>query len=105
MTEEKRVQELHRRMAERKRKKESLRTAAAGVCSLLLFAGLFTLIGSTGLTHQGSTAGLYSGATLLFESTGGYVLAAILAFMAGVFVTALLMRRQGKQRKEGENKG
>ena len=102
MTEEKRVQELHRRMAERKRKKANARTAAAGVCSLLLFAGLFALIGSTGLMHQGSTAGLYSGATLLFESAGGYVLAALLAFMAGVLVTVLIMRRQGKEQKEGE---
>ena len=90
MTKEERIYKLHKKMAERKRKKEDFRTAVYGVCSLFLFAGLLILTGSTGLTHQGTTAGLYSGATLLFQNTGGYVLTALIAFMAGVVVTIML---------------
>lgn len=58
MTDEERVQELHKRMESRKRKKENIRTGALGGSCLALFAGLLTLIGSTGLAHQGTTAGL-----------------------------------------------
>ena len=97
MTKEERVQELHNKMDLRRRMKERVRTWAAGVCSLALFAGLLVMIGSTGLSHQGMTAGLYSGATLLFESAGGYVLTALIAFMAGVVITVLLKTPHGSK--------
>lgn len=90
MTKEERVLKLHEKMTVRKQKKENARTWAAGAGSLALFACLIALIGSSGPAHLGATAGLYSGATLLFEGTGGYVLAAFVAFMAGVVITVLL---------------
>ena len=100
MTDEERIQELHRKMAARKRLKENIRTLASGVSSLILFTGLLVLIGSTGLTHRGATAGLYSGATLLFESAGSYVLTALIAFMAGVVITVILKTVSGNNTGE-----
>ena len=35
---------------------------------------------------------------MLFKNAGGYILAAIIAFMAGVLITALLIKK--KNRKE-----
>ena len=96
MTYEERVRELHRRMAARQRRKENLRTWAMGASSLILFTCLLTLVGSTGLIHRGATAGLYTGAILLFESAGSYVLTALAAFTAGVVSTVILKRHQGK---------
>lgn len=97
MTKEERVLKLHEKMAVRKQKKENARTWAAGAGSLALFACLIALIGSSGPAHLGATAGLYSGATLLFEGTGGYVLAALIAFMAGVVITIVLKMRHGNR--------
>lgn len=73
MTKEERVLKLHEKMAVRKQKKENARTWAAGAGSLALLACLIALIGSSGPAHLGATAGLYSGATLLFEGAGDYV--------------------------------
>ena len=35
---------------------------------------------------------------MLFENAGGYVMTAVLAFMAGVIITVVLMRRRAKQK-------
>jgi hypothetical protein len=104
MTKEERIEELHRKMSARKRQKENLRTAAMGTGSLVLCVCLVLLIGSTGFMHTGTTAGLYSGATLLFGNAGGYVLTAIAAFMAGVVITVLMRNKQNKQKTGGESK-
>ncbi len=100
MTKEERLIRLHRKMEARTRKKENIRTWAAGVSSLALFAALVVIIGSTGPAHQGTTAGLYSGATLLFEGAGGYVLTALIAFMAGVLITVMLKALHGNKTKD-----
>lgn len=60
-----------------------------------------------GAAHTGGAAGVYSGASMLFESAGAYVLVALLAFMAGVAITVVLKRQQRKEskdRKTDENK-
>ena len=85
----------------RKRKKEKLRTWALGAASLFLFACLYVLMGSRELMHRGATAGLYTGAALLFEDAGGYVLTALAAFMAGVVITVILIRRRKGREREG----
>ena len=36
------------------------------------------------------------GSSLLSESAGGYVLAAVLAFFAGVIITVLIVRKRNK---------
>ena len=66
----------------------------------LLALCLLLVIGAAGAVHPGGTAGLYSGATMLFENAGGYVLVAVLAFMAGVVITAVLLRRRFKRQDD-----
>ncbi len=70
-----------------------------GAGSAILTAVIILLIGSTGFIHTGATAGLYSGATLLFGNAGGYVLTAIVAFMVGVIITVILKKSQGGRRE------
>ena len=45
---------------------------------------------------------IFSGATMLFGEAGGYVLAAVAAFMAGVIVTVLIIRKRKRDRQKEE---
>ena len=97
MTAEELVAALHGRMETRRRRKERRTTAwlTAGCLGLALCLGTMVFGGAA---HPGGTAGVYSGATMLFENAGGYVMTAVLAFMAGVIITVVLMRRRAKQK-------
>lgn len=46
------------------------------------------------------TVGPYSGATMLFENAGGYMLLAVAAFMTGVVVTAALIKKRNRTETE-----
>ena len=96
-TNEERIQALHARADVLQRTRERRKTEAIGAsCVVLAFCLLFTVFGSGGM-HPGGVAGMYSGATMLFEGAGPYVLIAVLAFMAGVIVTAVLIRNRKKK--------
>ena len=101
-TAEERLASLHTRMANRRQRKWRQTTnrlyALCAALALCLTALVFD-----GAAHPGGTAGVYTGAAMLFEGAGAYVLTAVVAFMAGVAVTALLKRKQNKQRTEEEN--
>jgi len=58
---------------------------------------LFLVVFNAGVSHLGGAAGMYSGATMLFEGVGGYVLAAVIAFMAGVVVTVTIIRKRDRK--------
>ncbi len=84
---------VHARAATLRRK----RIASAGAASGALMVALAALIGRLGgLTHRPAAEG-YAGASMLSEDAGGYVLAAVLAFMLGVVVTVACV--QGRKRK------
>ena len=100
MTAEERVSSLHQRMAVMRRKREQRKTRALGAGCVGLGACLTALIFSG--SHTGGTAGTYTGAAMLFEDAGGYVLAAVPAFMLGVIITVLCIRYRKK--REQENK-
>ena len=90
------VSSLHRKMLRRRRNREKRLTSAIGaVCGLLTLCLAALVFG--GGTHSVGTAGVYSGATMLFEDAGGYVLTALAAFMAGVIVTVILLRRRKQE--------
>lgn len=55
-------------------------------------------------SQPGGTAGIYSGATMLFANAGGYVLVAIGAFMVGVIITVVLRNKRNKQKREEKSK-
>ena len=101
-TAEERVAALHDRMRARFRKRERRRTTAIGTACAGLAACLLLVMMEQG-SHGGATAGLYSGATMLFEDAGGYVLTALAAFMIGVIITVIIRNRLKKKPKDREN--
>ena len=104
-TPEERVLAVRARMDALRRARERLKTGILGMGSALLALCLLLVIGAAGAVHPGGTAGLYSGAIMLFENAGGYVLVAVLAFMAGVVITAALLRKRYKEQDGKECEG
>ena len=97
MMNEERIQALHARVRALRRVRERRKTGAMGAASAALTGCLLFLVFGGGGTHPGGAAGLYSGATMLFEGAGPYVLIAVAAFMAGVVVTVVLIRSRRKE--------
>ena len=99
MTNEERIQALHVRMAALQRQQERRKTGAIGASSVVLTVCLLFMVFSGGM-HPGGAAGLYSGATMLFEGAGPYVLIAVVAFMAGVIVTVAIIKNRKKENSQ-----
>ena len=90
-TTEERITALHQKMQEQKQARERRKTALLGAgCGALAICLLLLTVFSGGSRSTG-TAGIYSGATILFENAGGYVLAAVAAFMLGVVGTSVVI--------------
>ena len=102
-TNQERLVLLHRRAGElQKRKERSVIRAWCGaslLCSVCLIA-LAAVLGGRG--HGIAQDGTSAASSLLSESTGGYVLAAVLAFITGVVITAAIMTKK-KNKKKNEN--
>ena len=99
-TQEERVSDLHLRMAERNRTRERRKTGLMNAASAVLTVCLLLIIGERSFAHHGGTAGMYSGAMMLFENAGAYVLVALLAFMIGAAVAVVCIHRQRKEKRE-----
>ena len=97
MTDGERLDALHTKMADRRRKKERRMTFAAGAGCAVSAAGLGFLI-IDGTAHTSGTAGTYSGAAMLFDGSGIYVLIAVIAFSLGAALTVLLIRSRAGSR-------
>ena len=96
---EERLALMHQRaqMLERKRNRAILLVSGgSGTVLALCLLGLMRLFTAP---LAGDAKGLFTGSSLLSESAGGYVLAAVLAFMAGVGVTALCLKRRRQPRQ------
>ena len=96
-TNEERIQALHARVTALQHQRERRKTCAIGAASAVLTACLLFMVFGGEEMHPGGAVGLYSGATMLFEGAGPYVLIAIVAFMAGVIVTVALIRSRRKE--------
>ena len=95
MKTDERIRSLHMRMDALRRARQKRKTGAIGIICVVLTAFLFFLIfGKDG--HLGSTASLYSGSAMLFGKSGIYVLIAIIAFMLGVIITVVIIRKRRK---------
>ena len=94
------VASLHERMAARERARAHRRVQALRAAAVAVAACLLLVIYGGGVARQGGTAGLYSGATMIFENAGAYVLVALLAFMTGAAVSVACIHKQRKERKE-----
>ena len=92
MTKEEKIRSLHERMDVYSRKLDRQKTTLFGAASAVLAISLIVIIFVGGGTLIGEAGSMYSGATMLFENAGGYVLLAIGSFMVGVVVTVLCIR-------------
>lgn len=105
MTENELVEALHTRMAARRQNKERRKTAALGVgCAGLTVFLLAIIFGQGMIMHEGRTVSLYSGAMMLVENAGGYVLVALASFMLGVCVTVYFKWQQRKNNAQQQEK-
>ena len=95
-TAEERISKLHKRAEQLQRQKDRRQIAGLGSMSaffaVLLTAILFQEVGLS----QGVSEGQFTGSSLLSDVAGGYVLAAVLAFFAGVIITAVIFRYRRK---------
>ncbi len=104
-TQAERVNSLHGRMEARKRLRERRTTGALRAAAAALAACLLLMIHTGSAVHPGGTAGPYSGATMLFEHAGAYVLVALAAFMAGTALTVAIIRRRRRSDSEAASIG
>ena len=91
-TEDERIQRLHMRARELKKKKERLELTLSGGASVLLTVLLVAVMLRTDRVYQNLVGSGFTGSSLLSESAGGYVLAAVIAFFIGVVITAVIYR-------------
>lgn len=90
---ERRIGELRTRRAKRKSR---LYAATAIASCLALVVGLSLFLPGIVPESVPESSELYRGTLLADSSTGGYVLVGVLAFVLGVVVTLLIIRRREK---------
>ncbi len=99
-TQEERIEALHRRARELEKQRCGRQMAGLGGISVFLAALLTFVVQMTDQKPQSFREDQFAGSSLLSESAGGYVLAAVIAFFAGVVITAVCIRmRQRKSEK------
>ena len=100
MTDEERVAALHKKMRDYRKKKDRRVAAICGTASSMLLFCLILLAGLGDGFHMETTTGKYSGAALLFDGIGGYVLIGVVAFIIGVGITAFCIHRKNRDAEE-----
>ena len=93
---EERLTKMHRRAAEIKRKEDRSRLRVLGSLSGGLVACLVIAVHQFGSMHHEMLTGQSTGSSLLDASAGGYVLAAVGAFIAGVIITTVIYKNRNK---------
>lgn len=96
-TAQERVAALHARAAQLRRRREDAALGRLGAVCGMLAVCLTGMTFSMSRAHAGILPGQYMGATMLFESAGGYVLVAVIAFAVGVGIAAALIYRRKKE--------
>lgn len=103
LTQEERIRRMHGRARLLERRHDQSRLVWSACLSTVLLA---CLVGSaahySALPVEAGPA-QYAGSSLLDDSTGGYALVAVLAFIAGVALTVAL-RKRVERRQEGERR-
>lgn len=95
-TDQERIRALHCRVAVLARQRDLTRLRAWGGLSILLTACLLAMTAAFCHGHElaGATA---AGASLLSDAAGGYVLVGVLAFMAGVIIAAVILKKRHRE--------
>ena len=94
---EERIERLHTRAREIRRQSIQRRLAACGGMSAAFAFVLFSVIQQKTNLSQSIMQGQFVGSSMVSESTGGYVLTAVIAFLGGVVLTALIYRYRKRQ--------
>ena len=90
MTAIERIDKLHERAAQLQQKKNRIGMAVWGSVSVCLTAVLLLLMAQVDRLSPRVMNSRFAGSSMLSESTGGYVLAAVIAFAAGVIITSVI---------------
>ena len=99
-TEEERIRRLHERAHEIEQHKDQICISCLSVFCVGIFALLITCIAGENGAFYSAEGIRMQGSSMLSESAGGYVLVAVLAFYAGVILTAIIIRiRKDKGKK------
>ena len=93
-TAEERIEQLHRRANVLQKQRNRRQIAGFGGASAFFAVLLTAAMVQTGTLANTITGNDFTGSSLLGESTGGYVLAAVIAFFVGVILTAAIFRRR-----------
>ncbi len=95
-TETERIEELHKRARKLRREQDKRGLMLSGGASALLTVLLIAVMLRTDRVYQSITGSGFAGASLLSESAGGYVLAAVIAFFVGVILTVVIYKSRKK---------
>ena len=95
-TQDERIELLHMRAAEIEKKRNRLRAAGWGSVSACLCMLLAACLYYSESAFHNAVDTQLNGSSLLGESAGGYVLAAVAAFFIGVIITSLIFRYRNK---------
>ena len=93
---EERLTRMHERAAAIKKQEDRNRLRILGSLSAGLMVCLVVAMQQLQSMHHGIFASQSTGSSLLDDSAGGYVLAAVIAFIAGVAITAVIFRYRKK---------
>ena len=93
---EERLTRMHERAAAIKRQEDRSRLQILGSLSAGLMICLVIAVQQLQSMHHGILSGQSTGSSLLDDSAGGYVLAAVIAFIAGVAITAVIYKYRNK---------
>lgn len=91
-TAEERIEKVHRRVKALERQRVKQQLAGFGSASAVLVVVLAVVMQRVGGLSISVTEDPYAGSSLLSESAGGYVLAAVIAFFIGVILTVVCLR-------------
>ena len=102
-TQDERIELLHMRAAEIEKERNRLRAAGWGSVSVCLCMLIVASLYYSESVFNNAVNTQLNGSSLLGESAGGYVLAAVIAFFVGVVITVICYRqRKKKDIREGD---
>ena len=99
-TDMERIALLHERARELRRQKDKRMLVLTGTASLCLLALLLAGMAKTVHISEHYAEGGFSGASMFGDGAGGYVLVAVIAFVAAVAVTLVCMHLRNSREKE-----
>ena len=96
---EERLTRMHERAAAIKKQESKTRLRILGSLSAGLMLCLVIAMRQLQSMHHRILTGQSTGSSLLDDSAGGYVLAAVIAFFAGVAITAVIFRCRNRKKQ------